>query len=154
MGVKMHGGNDSGAPAGAANGKAPLKPSKAPLCLAMIVAILRVTLLIRDAQSIKDKRSVINSLKARLHREHQVSVAEVGLQDRMDAAEIGIALASDDAAYANSVLDRIEAKINQITDAEPRHFARTIISPDQGPDVDLADDGTPIWTEAERRELP
>ena len=54
----------------------------------MIVGILQFELLIHHAESLKDKRRVVHSVKDKLHREHQVSVAEVAHQENMRVAVI------------------------------------------------------------------
>ncbi len=84
----------------------------------MILAVLQFELLIPGAESLKDKRRVVMSLKDRLHREHQVSVAEVGLQDHMGAARMALALVSGDTLRAAQVLDRITVKLRSLRDAE------------------------------------
>ncbi|GJQ29787.1 MAG: hypothetical protein HBSAPP03_16710 [Phycisphaerae bacterium] len=84
----------------------------------MVVAILQFELLIPGAVSLKDKRRVVASVKDRLHREHQVSVAEVALQDRPGAARLALALVASDTRYAAGVLDRITAKLRTLRDAE------------------------------------
>ncbi|MEX0885970.1 MAG: DUF503 domain-containing protein [Phycisphaeraceae bacterium] len=73
----------------------------------MIVGILQVELAIDGATSLKDKRRVVSSLKDRLHREHQVSVAEVESQDNAQLAVLGIVLAASDMPYAQGVIDRL-----------------------------------------------
>ena len=55
----------------------------------MVVGVLQVKLTIDWASSLKDKRRVVSSLKDRLHREHQVSVAEVGSLDSHRVAVLG-----------------------------------------------------------------
>jgi uncharacterized protein YlxP (DUF503 family) len=77
----------------------------------MVVGILQVELMIDGSRSLKDKRRVVSSIKDRLHREHQVSVAEVDLQDDHRRARIGLVLASSDVKYCQSVLDKILNKI-------------------------------------------
>lgn len=77
----------------------------------MVIGILQIELQIDHAESIKDKRRVVKSLKDRLHREHQVSVAEVDRQDAMRTAILGLALVSTDRAHCQSVLDRILDKL-------------------------------------------
>ncbi len=49
----------------------------------MIVGVARITLTFPAAQSLKDKRSVIKSLLARLQNRFNVSAAEVAAQDRL-----------------------------------------------------------------------
>jgi len=77
----------------------------------MVVGILQVELVIGEASSLKDKRSVVRSVKDRLHREHMVSVAEVESQDDAQVAVLGIALAASSVPQAQSVLDRIVDKL-------------------------------------------
>ncbi len=72
--------------------------------------------MIHQAQSLKDKRRVVASLKDRLHREHQVSVAEVDQLDSIQRAILGITMASNDARHARSVLDRILDGLRQHRD--------------------------------------
>lgn len=73
----------------------------------MIVGILQVELHIGDAASLKDKRRVVLSLKDRLHREHQVAVAEVDKLDAHQSAVLGVAAVSNSARHVQGMLDRI-----------------------------------------------
>jgi len=82
----------------------------------MVVGVLQVELSIDGAASLKDKRRVILSIKDRLHREHQVSVAEVARQDDCATAVLGIALASSAVGVCQSVLDRIVDKLQKERD--------------------------------------
>lgn len=77
----------------------------------MIVGILQAELRIDWARSLKDKRSVARSLKDRLHRSHQVSVAEVGAQDVHNALLLGVAAAGSSAPQVLATLDAIERKL-------------------------------------------
>jgi hypothetical protein len=51
---------------------------------------------------------VVNSVKAKLHREHQVSVAEVGNLDRMDAAFMALAMVNRHSPTYGIVRDLLE----------------------------------------------
>lgn len=79
----------------------------------MVIGILQVELAIEHALSLKDKRAVVKSLKDRLHREHQVSVAEVEALEEHRRAVLGIAIVSNDVRYTQSVLDRILDKLRE-----------------------------------------
>jgi hypothetical protein len=57
--------------------------------------------------SLKGKRQVVKSLAARLRREFNISVAEVGSQDTWQTAVIGVVCVSSDADYAHGLLTRI-----------------------------------------------
>ena len=96
----------------------------------MFVGILQFELHIADAQSLKDKRRVVRSLKDRLHREHQVSVAEIAALDQWNVAVLGLAAVANSAARAGEVLDVILAKLHGLCEAELAHFHREIVKGD------------------------
>jgi hypothetical protein len=73
----------------------------------MVIGVLQLDLSIDHSGSLKDKRRVLKSLKDRLHREHQVSVAEVARHDEQQRGVLVVVLASADVPYAQGVLDRI-----------------------------------------------
>lgn len=77
----------------------------------MVIGILQVELGIDASSSLKDKRRVVASVKARLHREHQVSVAEVDANDDCSTAVLGIALASSDVGQAQRTLHGVLDKL-------------------------------------------
>ncbi|MFA9477211.1 DUF503 domain-containing protein [Phycisphaerales bacterium AB-hyl4] len=77
----------------------------------MVIGVLQIELSIEGAASLKDKRRVVLSLKDRLHREHQVSVAEIDMQDVHRTAVLGIALVSTSVPHCQSMLDRVLDKV-------------------------------------------
>jgi uncharacterized protein YlxP (DUF503 family) len=94
----------------------------------MVVGILQVQLSMDWAESLKDKRRVVSSLKDRLHREHMVSVAEVDTQDDPRTATLGIVLATSSSRQAQSVLDRVMDKINDHRDCVVSDSTREILT--------------------------
>jgi len=94
----------------------------------MVVGILQIEISIGWATSLKDKRSVIASLKAKLHRDHQVSVAEVDLQDDMRRGMLGVVLAANEVPRAQSVLDKVLAKVEQHPDCVVSQHRTEILS--------------------------
>ena len=82
----------------------------------MVVGVLQVELSIQWARSLKDKRGVVSSLKDRLHREHQVAVAEVNRLDNRQVAVLGIAMVSNQARHCRQVLDQIVHKLKTLRD--------------------------------------
>ncbi len=56
----------------------------------MIIGVLRVSLLIPGCNSLKEKRRVLKPLKSRLGSNFNVSVAEVGQQDKWQLATLAI----------------------------------------------------------------
>jgi uncharacterized protein YlxP (DUF503 family) len=73
----------------------------------MTIAILTIHLHIPGCGSLKEKRSYIKPLIARLRREFNLSVAEVGLQDAWQEAVIGCAMVGSDQAFLQSALQTV-----------------------------------------------
>jgi len=73
----------------------------------MTVGTLSVKLMIRDAQSLKDKRRVLKSLKDRIRNRHNVSVAEVGALDSRQQAILAVAMVGNDAQYVDGGLAKV-----------------------------------------------
>ena len=118
----------------------------------MLVAILQFELLIRGAESLKDKRRVVRSVKDRLHREHLCAIAEVAHMDNMSVAGMALALVGSDGKHLQSVLDSIERKLRRLHDAELGSCYREMISGEALPAAFADDEGKPLWDESEKRE--
>jgi len=73
----------------------------------MVVGILQVRIMIRDAQSLKDKRRIVKSLRDRIRNQFNVSASEVDSLDQHQQATLGIALATNDPVFANQVLAKV-----------------------------------------------
>lgn len=74
----------------------------------MVIAVRSWQLHLPGAHSLKDKRSVIKSLKDRLHNEFNVSVAETGKHDAWQTAELTACLVSADRRHAESVMEKVD----------------------------------------------
>lgn len=73
----------------------------------MIVGVLTVELAVFEAQTLKDKRRVIASLKQRLRNRFNVSVAEVGYWDTPKRCRIGVSMVAAESRAAHSQLDQV-----------------------------------------------
>jgi uncharacterized protein len=73
----------------------------------MRIGILTLELQIPGCSSLKEKRSRLKPLLSRLHREFNISVAEVDNQDAWRAAVIACAIVSNDAAHVQRVLQQV-----------------------------------------------
>jgi uncharacterized protein len=82
----------------------------------VVVGVLGWDLHIYEAQSLKDKRAVVRSLKDRLRTKLNVSVAETGAHDRWQRAEITVCVVATDRRHAESVLDSAD----RLVEAEAR----------------------------------
>jgi uncharacterized protein YlxP (DUF503 family) len=74
----------------------------------MVVASQTWELALPGCASLKEKRSVIRSLRDRLRARLNVSVAETGLQDVHTRAQLSIALVASDGRLAQSLLDKAD----------------------------------------------
>jgi len=72
----------------------------------MVVGLCTLTLDIPHSRSLKDKRSVVKSVIARVRNQFNVSIAEVDDNDAWDSAVLGMACVSNDSAYAHGLLEK------------------------------------------------
>lgn len=73
----------------------------------MVIGVLRITLLLHDSHSLKDKRQVLKSIIEKVRNRFNMSVAETGDNELWQRAEIGIAAVGNDRAFVNSALDKV-----------------------------------------------
>jgi uncharacterized protein YlxP (DUF503 family) len=79
----------------------------------MVIGTLQVDLNLPDSHSLKDKRMVLRSLKDRVRREFNVSIAEVADNDLWQSAVLVIVTVSNDRQYTNRVLSKVVDFIGQ-----------------------------------------
>jgi uncharacterized protein len=89
----------------------------------MPVGVLTLEIHIEYAQSLKDKRQVLRSLKDRLRAHFNVAVAELAFQDLLQRSRIGIVTISGDAQY-------LEESLNAIAAESERVLGRDLVSQD------------------------
>ena len=80
----------------------------------MPVGLLTLELHIPDAQSLKDKRQVLRSLKDRLRREFNVAVAELEHQDTWQRSVVGIVTISNEEKHLREVLQKVLDEADRI----------------------------------------
>jgi uncharacterized protein YlxP (DUF503 family) len=78
------------------------------------VAVLTLELRIQGAQSLKDKRQVLRSLKDKLRASFNVSVAELDQTDLWQRATIGIVSISSSRDYLSGLMQQVERATNRI----------------------------------------
>ena len=72
------------------------------------VGVLTLELRLENSHSLKDKRHVVESLKARLRNKFNVAVAEIDYQDTWQRAAIAAVTVSPDHVFAEKVLRSVE----------------------------------------------
>jgi uncharacterized protein len=83
----------------------------------MFVGVLRFSLDIVGARTLKDKRSVVRSLKERVQGRLKVSIAEVGALDDPRRATFGVACVSNAAAVCDKLLADVASMASVLPDA-------------------------------------
>ena len=72
----------------------------------MFVGVVRIELHVPGSGSLKQKRSVVRSLKERIRARVRASVAEVDHQDLWQRATLALAYVSGDSRHANEVISK------------------------------------------------
>ena len=80
----------------------------------MPVARLTLELRIEAAQSLKDKRQVVRSVKDRLRAHFNVAVAELDSVNAWQRATIGVAGISDSRDYLKGLMEKVEREATRI----------------------------------------
>ena len=73
----------------------------------MFVGVVRIELHLPGSTSLKDKRSVIRSLKDRIRERVQASVAEVDHQELWQRAALGVAVVSGESRQVDERLQSV-----------------------------------------------
>jgi uncharacterized protein YlxP (DUF503 family) len=79
----------------------------------VVIGVISWDLHLAGSASLKDKRSVLKSLKARLHNEYNVSVAETGHHDLWQRAELTACLVATDRRHAESVISALDRFVEE-----------------------------------------
>lgn len=73
----------------------------------MVIVAATVDLHLPGMASLKEKRGVLKTLIARLHKTFNIAVAEVDLHDVWQSAALGIAIVSTSAAHGEAKLESV-----------------------------------------------
>ena len=89
----------------------------------MVVGISRITLMIPESHSLKEKRMVLRRIKDRVRQKFNAAIAEVGDNDTWQSSQIGFAVVANDKRFVESMVANIVSFIEglavaKITDDE------------------------------------
>lgn len=84
----------------------------------MHVLLIKLSLQIPDAHSLKDKRRQIKSLKDKLRNRFNASIAEIDALDNWQQAVVGVCLISNDRSYLNKQYSLVETLVLEYSDLE------------------------------------
>ncbi|HEY6184056.1 MAG TPA: DUF503 domain-containing protein [Terriglobales bacterium] len=79
-----------------------------------MIAFLTLELRIEAAQSLKDKRQVVRSVKDKLRAHFNVSVAELSASSLWNQATIGVVSISDSRGYLDGLMKNVERQAVRI----------------------------------------
>lgn len=80
----------------------------------MPVAQLTLEVRIEHAQSLKDRRQVVRSLKDQLRQSFNISVAEMDEAAQWQSATIGVVAISHSRSYLHGLIDEVERAARRI----------------------------------------
>lgn len=83
----------------------------------MVIGLTVWELHLPGCRSLKEKRSILESLKDRLHRQFNVSVAETDYQDLPQRAELSACVVSTERRHADSVLSSADRLVEAEAEA-------------------------------------
>jgi uncharacterized protein YlxP (DUF503 family) len=72
-----------------------------------MIGLLTFHLHLPGCASLKEKRGRLKPILARIHRQYNVSTAEMGLQDQWQESVISCGMVGNDAAYLRSAMETV-----------------------------------------------
>lgn len=72
-----------------------------------MVGVCSITLIMHEPNSLKEKRHILKSIIERIKSKFNVSVAETGLNDKWQSAQIGVAFVSNDRVHIDKTLNNV-----------------------------------------------
>lgn len=73
----------------------------------MTIGILKLILFIHDSSSLKEKRMVLHSLKAKLRNNFNVAVTQIGDEDKWQKSTLAVVGVEKDGKKMNSILSGV-----------------------------------------------
>jgi len=80
----------------------------------MVVGVLRLTLVVPGARSLKEKRHVVRKITDRVRGRYNVSIAEVAENDVWQRAVLGLTTVANDRSFVNEVLDKVVRDVEML----------------------------------------
>ena len=92
-----------------------------------MIAFLTLELHIEAAQSLKDRRQVVRSVKDRLRASFNVSVAELEPSNLWNRATIGVVSISDSRGYLDGLMKKVEHSATRIANNQGADVADSFV---------------------------
>ncbi len=84
----------------------------------MVVGIGIIDLMVHESSSLKTKRRVVKSILGRVRSKFDLSIAEVGDQDKWQKSRLGFAVVSNEGGHAHRMLETVIGFVEKLHLAE------------------------------------
>ena len=84
----------------------------------MVVGNMKIELFLHDNHSLKGKRKIVKSIVGKAKNKFNISIAEVGSNDKWQKIELGISTVGNDRRHINSSLNNVLSFIDSLFLAE------------------------------------
>lgn len=91
------------------------------------IGVLQAELDVPWAQSLKDKRSVVKSIRDKTRRRFNVSISEIEEQDTATSIVIGVVMAGTDVKYILGALEKFKESLRDWPEARLLDFQVEVI---------------------------
>ena len=93
----------------------------------MVVGVAVFRICIHRSCSLKQKRQVVKSILGKVRAKFDISIAEVGDNDKWQRAAIAVAVVSNDSGHAHSMLETLHQFLEDLHLAEITDFSTEIV---------------------------
>jgi uncharacterized protein YlxP (DUF503 family) len=80
----------------------------------MVVGVCRVTLMVEESHSLKEKRVIVRRVKDKTRLKFNVAIAEVGSQDAWQEAQLGFAVVANERGFVESIVTKVISYIETL----------------------------------------
>ncbi len=93
----------------------------------MVTGVCRLDLMLYHSGSLKDKRRILKSIIDRIRNKYNVSVSEVGNNDKWQIASIGLSTVSNSTVQVDRVLDAVIKFVEMDTRVEITKYHKEML---------------------------
>jgi len=94
----------------------------------MVVGTVKIELYLHETQSLKGKRKIVKSMVDKVKHRFNVSIAEIGSNDKWQKIELGISAVGNDRRHIDSSLSNVSSFLDSLYLAERGQTRIEIIS--------------------------
>jgi len=94
----------------------------------MVIGILKIEFHIHENRSLKEKRKIVKSMLNRVKSRFNVSIAEIGANDKWQRIELGITTVGNDRAHIDSSLSSVISFLDRMYLAEIIDYSTEIMN--------------------------